>query len=60
MKMFMYSLEGDASEWYRSLPPASISSLEQFHVAFNKHCKSFFPVELLFENYCEEFESDIR
>jgi hypothetical protein len=28
MKMFMYSLEGDDCEWYRSLPPASISSLE--------------------------------
>jgi hypothetical protein len=28
MNMFMYSLEGDAREWYRSFPPASISSLE--------------------------------
>jgi hypothetical protein len=60
MKMFMYSLEGDAREWYRSLPPASISSLEQFHVAFSKHCKRFFPADLLFENCCEEFGSHIR
>jgi hypothetical protein len=28
MKMFMFSLDGDAHEWYQSLPPASISSLE--------------------------------
>jgi hypothetical protein len=28
MKMFMYSLEGDACKWYQSLPPANISSLE--------------------------------
>jgi hypothetical protein len=28
MKMFMYSLEGDAHKWYRSFSPASISSLE--------------------------------
>jgi hypothetical protein len=28
MKMFMYSLEGDARGWYRSLPPSSISSLQ--------------------------------
>jgi hypothetical protein len=42
MKMFMYSLEGYAHEWYRSLPPTSISSLERFHAAFSKHCKSFF------------------
>ena len=42
MKMFMYSLEGDVHEWYRSFPPTRISSLEQFRVAFNKHCKRFF------------------
>jgi hypothetical protein len=60
MNMFMYSLEGDAREWYRSLPPAIISSLEQFHAAFSKHCKSFFPTDLLFEDCCEEFGSHIR
>ena len=27
MKMFMYSLEGDACEWYKYLPASSISSL---------------------------------
>jgi hypothetical protein len=35
--MFMYSLEGDVRKWYQSLPPTSISSLEQFHAAFNMH-----------------------
>jgi len=56
MKMFMYSLEGDAREWYRSLPLASISSLKKFHAAFNDHYKRFFPTDLLFENCCEEFD----
>jgi hypothetical protein len=28
MKMFMYLLEGDAREWYKSLPSSSISSLK--------------------------------
>ena len=60
MQMFMYSLEGYAREWYQSFPPTSISSLEQFHVAFNKHCKRLFPADLLFENCCEEFGSHIR
>jgi hypothetical protein len=60
MKMFMYSLEGDAREWYRSFPSASISSLEQFHAAFSEHCKRFFPADLLFEDCCEEFGSHIR
>jgi hypothetical protein len=27
LKMFMFSLAGDARKWYHSLPPASISSL---------------------------------
>jgi hypothetical protein len=56
MNMFMYSLEGDAHEWYRSLPLASISSLKEFHATFSDHCKRFFPADLLFENCCEEFD----
>jgi hypothetical protein len=42
------------------LAPASISYLEQFHATFNKHCKRFFPSDLLFENCCEEFGSHIQ
>jgi hypothetical protein len=34
LKMFMFSLAGDARKWYHSLPPASISSLSEFHAAF--------------------------
>jgi hypothetical protein len=56
----MYSLEGHAHEWYRSLPPSSISSLEEFHTTFHKHCKRFFPKELLFERCCEEFYSHFQ
>jgi hypothetical protein len=55
MKMFMYSLYGDARKWYFSLPSSSISSLKDFHKAFNQCCKKFFPDELLFDNCCEEF-----
>jgi hypothetical protein len=29
MKLFMYTLEGDAHEWYWSLSPSSISFLER-------------------------------
>jgi hypothetical protein len=39
MKMFMFSLGGDARQWYKSLSPSSISSLKEFHATFNKHCK---------------------
>ena len=55
MKMFMYSLYGDARVWYSSLPPSCISSLKDFHKAFNERCKKFFPDELLFDNCCQEF-----
>jgi hypothetical protein len=56
MKMFMYSLYGDAREWYFSLPPSSISSLKDFHKVFNEHCKRYFSDEFLFDNCCEEYE----
>jgi hypothetical protein len=47
MKMFMYSLAGDARKWYQSLPLASIYSLKKFHATFSDHCKRFFPADLL-------------
>jgi hypothetical protein len=37
MKMFMYSLEGNARQWYRILPASSISSLKDFHDVFYSH-----------------------
>ena len=58
MKMFMHSLEGDARRWYFSLPPSSISSLENFHRVFNEHCKKFFSEHFLFGNCCEEYGLD--
>jgi hypothetical protein len=60
MNMFMYSLEGDAREWYRSLPPASISSLEQFHAAFNMHCQKFYSSELICHSCCEEYKDCVQ
>jgi hypothetical protein len=57
MKMFMYSLEGDARVWYRSLPASNISSLREFHAAFNEQCKRYFPAELLLVDCCEQCKS---
>ena len=56
MKMLMYSLDGDAREWYFSLPPSSISSLKDFHIVFHEHYKRYFSDEFLFVNHCEEYE----
>ena len=55
INMFMYSLDGDACEWYFSLPPSSISSLKDFYTIFHKHCKRYFSAEFLFQNCCEEY-----
>ena len=60
MKMFMYSLEGDARQWYRSLPPSSISSLREFHAAFTKYYKGYFSPAMHLENCCEQFEPYIK
>jgi hypothetical protein len=54
MKMFRFSLEGDARDWFYSLPPGSISSLEQFHAVFNAHCQRYYPSDLIFHNCCED------
>ena len=39
MKVFTYSLDGDARQWYSSLPPSSILSLKNFHTLFHEHYK---------------------
>jgi hypothetical protein len=52
----MYSLYGDARQWYFSLPPSSISSLKDFHRAFTEHCKRYFSDEFAFDNCCDEYE----
>jgi hypothetical protein len=53
MKIFLFSLAKDAHEWYQSLPPASISSLEQFHAAFNKHFQRYFSSKFICHNCCK-------
>jgi hypothetical protein len=55
LKMFMFSLAGDARRWYHSLPPASISSLSEFHAAFTTYCQKLYPSELIFHNCCEGY-----
>jgi hypothetical protein len=60
MKMFMFSLVGDACEGYHSLPPTSISSLEQFHASFNMHCRNFYSSELICHNCCEEYKDRVQ
>jgi hypothetical protein len=60
MKMFMFSLKDDARDWYFSLPAASISTLREFHVAFNFHCKRYYSSEFLFHDCCEEYEKSVQ
>jgi hypothetical protein len=60
LNMFMFSLEGDDREWYHSLPPASISSLEQFHATFNAHCQRYYSSELICHNCCEEYRDGVQ
>lgn len=60
MNMFMYSLEGDARQWYRYLPSSSISSLREFYAVFIKYCKRYFSPDILLEYCCEQFEPYIQ
>jgi hypothetical protein len=55
IKLFRFSLEGIALDWYRSLPNASIISLADFHAAFHVFCKEYFPAKLLYPECCHEF-----
>jgi hypothetical protein len=60
LKMLMFSLARDAREWYHSLPPASISSLGEFHAAFNRHCQKFYSSKLICHNCCEEYKDYVQ
>jgi hypothetical protein len=55
LKMFMFSLAGDAREWYHSLPPTSISSLRGFHAVFNRCCQKFYSSKFISHNCCEKY-----
>ena len=56
LKMFMYSLEGNAIQWYRSLPISSISSIKYFHDVFYVYCKRIYSADLLLKDCCEQFK----
>ena len=56
LKMFMYSLEGNARLWYRSLPISSVSSIKYFHAVFYDYCKRIYFADHLLEDYCEQFK----
>jgi hypothetical protein len=60
MKMFVYSLDGDAQKWYRLLPTSNISSLKEFHATFNKYCKRYYSTDTLLKDCCERFKSYIQ
>jgi hypothetical protein len=55
IRLFCFSLEGIARDWYRSLPNASVSSLADFHEAFHVFCEGIFPFDLLYPQCCNEF-----
>jgi len=60
IKMFKFSLEEHAREWYQSLLAASIHSLKDFHVAFNSYYEKIYLADLIFDNCCKEFEFHIQ
>ena len=60
MKIFVFSLDGDARKWFWSLPAGTISYLREFHEIFHHYCKGLYSSELLLDNYCEEFECYVQ
>jgi hypothetical protein len=55
IRLFCFSLEGIARDWYRSLPNASVSSLADFHAAFHLFCKEIYSADLLYPKCCHDF-----
>jgi hypothetical protein len=60
LNMFMFSLAGDARKWYHFLPPASISSLSEFHATFIAYCQEFYPSELICHNCGEGYHNSVQ
>jgi hypothetical protein len=55
MKMFMISLEGDAHNGTDIYTRCLYSySLKDFHILFHSRYKMRYPIEIIFENYCNE------
>lgn len=53
MKLFVYSLDTDAHEWFWSLYDSTIFSLKDFHYAFHYYCKGLYSFEFLIDRCCE-------
>lgn len=51
----MYSLDMDARVWCKKLPHGNISSLKNFHIAYNDFQKRLCPSTSLFKYCCEYF-----
>jgi hypothetical protein len=60
LKMFMFSLAGDARKWYHSLPLACISSLSEFHATFIAYCQEFYPSKLICHNCSEGYHNSVK
>jgi len=43
-----------------ALPASIISSLKEFHAAFNKYCKRYYSTDTLVKDCCERFKSYIQ
>jgi hypothetical protein len=59
LKMFVFSLAGEARKWYHSLPHASISSHSDFHATFTAYCQEFSPSVLVCHNCSEGYHNSI-
>jgi hypothetical protein len=55
IRLFCFSLEGIARDWYRSFPCASVNSLAEFHAAFHVFCIGIFSADFLYPECCHEF-----
>ena len=53
MKIFVFSLYGDACKWFRSLPAGTIYYLKEFHEMFHHYCKGIYSFELFLGKCCE-------
>ena len=49
IKLFPYSLDGEARDWCRSLSVACITSLRHFHATFRLFCKDKFAANFLYQ-----------
>ena len=60
MKMFMASLEENASSWYEGLPLGILSSLKCFHIVFHEHFKDQYPSLMSIQDCCTRYKEFIE